>query len=65
MIGTGGVLVHSPEPQKILQVEAAPLLPKAPRYAIDKLYLISAMGLLSTVDAEAALKILKDDLLFL
>ena len=65
MIGTGGVLVHSPDPQKILQIEAAPLLPQAPCYAIDKLYLISAMGLLSTVDAEAALKILKDDLLFL
>ncbi|MCI6602644.1 MAG: methylaspartate mutase accessory protein GlmL [Clostridiales bacterium] len=65
MIGTGGVLVHSPDPQKILQVEAAPLLPQSPHYAIDKLYLISAMGLLSTVDAEAALKILKDKLLFL
>lgn len=65
IIGTGGVLVHNPEPQKILSAvlydrkKALELRPQYPRYMIDKDYILASMGLLSEIDPLLALKIMK------
>jgi uncharacterized protein (TIGR01319 family) len=61
VIGTGGALVHSPDPAAILATaraeEADPfsLRPKAPRLLVDRDYVLYACGLLATVAPEAAL----------
>lgn len=66
VIGTGGVLVHSDEPQAILKgvekTEDAPLelRPKHPRYLLDKQYVMAPMGLLAGEYPEEAITILKD-----
>lgn len=60
IIGTGGVLVHSENPEFILETKNAPLYPKEPTKYLDKEYILSAMGLLATEDREAALEIMKN-----
>ncbi len=65
VIGTGGVLVHNPNPQKILSAveytlkKGLELRPRSPRYMLDKDYILSAMGLLAEIDPLLALKIMK------
>ncbi|MDL2211958.1 glutamate mutase L [Erysipelotrichaceae bacterium OttesenSCG-928-M19] len=65
LIGTGGVLVHNEHPVAILQAakfdDEMPdsLRPMKPEYLLDKTYILSAMGLLSTRDENLALKIMK------
>ena len=65
VIGTGGVLVHNPNPQKILSAveytlkKGLELRPRSPRYILDKDYILSAMGLLAEIDPLLALKIMK------
>lgn len=65
LIGTGGVLVASEHPQAILKEGCAdPLLPlslrpKAPKYLLDKDYILSAMGLLSQEHPDVALRMMK------
>lgn len=59
IIGTGGVLIHSTDTKKILELFEAPLYPTNPIYYKDKSYILSAMGLLSTVDPTSALIIMK------
>ena len=65
VIGTGGVLVHSDDPKKILSAveykmsKGLQLRPRSPRYMLDKDYILSAMGLLAEVDPLLALKIMK------
>ena len=67
MIGIGGVIVNSPNPIAILEaVEASKdehlfAKPKHPAYRVDKRYVFSAMGLLSQVDKELALSLLKNE----
>ncbi|MDI6453381.1 methylaspartate mutase accessory protein GlmL [Peloplasma aerotolerans] len=64
-IGTGGVIISSRDPIKILQraskTESKPmeLRPGNPDYLLDKDYILSAMGLLSVDFPEIALKIMK------
>lgn len=67
IVGTGGILVNSRHPAEILQQAVVAqdnfLLPIAPRLHLDKQYILSAMGLLSTRDEHLAFEILKDNLL--
>lgn len=62
VIGTGGVLVHASDPASLLDAafadDADPqsLRPRRARLAIDREYLLYAVGLLAQVDAEAALR---------
>ncbi|MEF9984429.1 MAG: methylaspartate mutase accessory protein GlmL [Oscillospiraceae bacterium] len=68
VIGTGGSIINSPNPKDILSgVEATPkepfaLMPRKPKYILDKKYILSAMGLLSQVDPEMALHIMKKEM---
>ncbi|MCB2290259.1 glutamate mutase L [Clostridium sp. CS001] len=65
MIGTGGVLVHSHNPQDILKAGAFDaenpmyLKPRNPMYLIDKTYILSAMGLLAKDYPDKAVRIMK------
>lgn len=65
MIGTGGVLIHSDEPADILRAgchradEVTSLKPVAPRFLLDKSYILSAMGLLAEEDQDLAVRIMK------
>ena len=66
IIGTGGVIIHSQSPKKIVKPDikgmSNTLLPVDPQILIDQDYLLSAMGLLSQNYPEAALNILKKKL---
>ncbi len=61
ILGTGGALVHSPEPAAILETalagEADPfsLRPRTPRMVLDSDYILFACGLLGAVEPDAAL----------
>ena len=68
VIGTGGVLVHNDNPQKILSAveytlsKGLELRPRSPRYMLDKDYILSAMGLLAEIDPLLSLKIMKKNI---
>jgi uncharacterized protein (TIGR01319 family) len=61
VIGTGGALVHSPDPAAILSTvladaaEPFSLRPRAPRLLLDREYILYACGLLGQVEPQAAL----------
>lgn len=65
VIGTGGILVHTANPDEVLkEVEmktdnSLELRPKSAKFLIDKDYIMSAMGLLSQKYPKEALKIMK------
>ena len=65
MIGTGGVLVYSKNPQAILaegcykEEEINSLRPKHPKFVVDKSYILSAMGLLAEEDPDLAVRMMK------
>ena len=65
VIGTGGVLVNSNNPVKVLskvigrKKDYLELRPKNPTYLLDADYILAAMGLLSEIDSLLALKIMK------
>lgn len=67
VIGIGGALAHSTDPAGILRGAVATprsralgrALPRCPAYALDARYIFSAMGLLSQIEPEVALTILK------
>lgn len=69
VIGVGGVLKNSRNPAAILAGAASGpqslargrMLPQAPGYMLDKQYIFSAMGLVSMVDPELALTIMKQE----
>lgn len=68
VIGIGGVLTNSADPAAILGGAVFSLkkmnlmLPKAPRFLLDKKYIFSSMGLISIVDPELALNIMKHEI---
>lgn len=68
LIGTGGVLVHSRNPKRILQAgcyreeELELLKPLAPELLLDQNYVLSAMGLLASELPDTALAIMKKNL---
>lgn len=61
VIGTGGALVHSPDPRSILEVVQADgenpfsLRPRHPKYYLDTQYVLYACGLLSQSEPDIAL----------
>ena len=61
VIGTGGALVHSPDPAAILETALADprepfsLRPRAPQLMLDREYILFACGLLGQVEPERAL----------
>lgn len=63
VIGTGGVLVHHPQPKQILKhaciSDRIHLKPISPKFFIDTHYLFSALGLLSQKYPKEALLLLK------
>jgi uncharacterized protein (TIGR01319 family) len=65
VIGTGGVLVHSAEPQRILRgalydpAAAAVLKPQEPRLYLDRNYLLPTLGLLAGEHPREAFQLLK------
>ena len=65
VIGTGGVIIGSAEPEGmlagVLADEAQPglLKPKAPRLLVDKEYILAAMGLLGDVYPDVAVRMMK------
>lgn len=68
VVGTGGVLVHGKAPEKTLAAalydDRTPesLRPKNPRLMIDSGYALYAVGLLATVNKDAALKLAHNSL---
>lgn len=68
VLGTGGVLVNSKNPVKILskvkqdQKKYLELRPENPKYLLDADYILASMGLLSEIDPLLALKIMKKHL---
>ena len=68
LIGIGGIIINSANPQYMLEGGCrAPqnhtfMLPRSPRFMYDKKYIFSAMGLLSEVNPELALNIMKQEL---
>jgi uncharacterized protein (TIGR01319 family) len=69
VIGTGGVLVHSKDPQGILEAalfdpaEPFSLRPKEPRLMIDRGYVLYACGLLAKLEPRTALRIARNGLM--
>ncbi|WP_349763113.1 methylaspartate mutase accessory protein GlmL [Fusobacterium sp. SYSU M8D902] len=65
VIGTGGVIVHSENPSKILESgnfkedDPIHLKPVNPKFLIDKSYILSAMGLLAQEYPNIAIRIMK------
>jgi uncharacterized protein (TIGR01319 family) len=63
VIGTGGAIVGSRDPQGVLAMaladpqEPLSLRPRAPRLLLDRHYLLYACGLLSAVEPQAALEL--------
>lgn len=68
IIGIGGVLINATKPFTILEGAKAGsanpmvLKPKDPKYLLDKKYIFASMGLLSAIDAELALAIMKKEI---
>ncbi|SDE51198.1 methylaspartate mutase accessory protein GlmL [Sporomusa acidovorans] len=65
VIGTGGVIINNPEPEKILQGitfdETTPqiLKPQQPAFFIDKEYIMASMGLLGEAYPATAVRMMK------
>jgi uncharacterized protein (TIGR01319 family) len=68
VLGTGGVIVNSASPSYILagaahdSKNALYMLPHSPKYLLDKKYILSAAGLISTENKDLALKIMKEEI---
>jgi len=65
VIGTGGPLIFNPVPEKILEetlyseMDPLSLKPKAPEFYLDERYLLYAIGLMSEVEPDKALRVAK------
>lgn len=65
LIGTGGIIVNSENPFNILEASLLTrdnpnsLKPENPKFLIDKDYILSAMGLLSMIDENMTVRMLK------
>lgn len=68
LIGTGGIFVHNPYAEKVLEASLAnsknpfSLKPRSPDFYIDKDYMLYGIGLLSTVEPAIALRVGKKSL---
>jgi len=65
VIGTGGVIIHSEDPHRILASgnfnanEPVHLRPRNPRFLVDRTYILSSMGLLAQEMPDVAVRIMK------
>lgn len=65
VIGTGGVLAYNDSPGEILEgilslgEEPTVLAPRSPKLYVDHEYILAAMGLLSEVETDVAIRIMK------
>jgi len=65
VIGTGGVIVHSENPHRILasgnfnEEEPIHLKPRDPKFLVDRTYILSSMGLLAQELPDVAVRIMK------
>lgn len=65
VIGTGGILVYTEHPEEILEAcrlsmdEPQSLKPRNPNFYLDEQYVLSAMGLLATIDSDMAVRVIK------
>lgn len=65
ILGTGGVIVNSLNPDKILEAslftmeDPTSLKPRHPKVLLDKKYILSAMGLLAMIEPNMAVRMLK------
>ena len=65
VIGTGGVIINSNNPLEILKAlsftmdDPNSLKPRRPKFFVDKEYILSSMGLLSMIDEDMAVRMLK------
>lgn len=65
VLGTGGVIVNSKNPEEILKAstftmdDPESLKPRNPKYLLDKDYILSSMGLLAMADSNMAVRMLK------
>ncbi len=68
VIGTGGPVINNPTPSQVLSgvlytpQEPFSLMPKNPDYMLDKKYILSAMGLLSSINSDMSLTIMKKEM---
>lgn len=69
VLGIGGAIVNSPTPVEILKGSKYDIQrydcakPKNPKYLLDKRYIMASMGLLSSIDADLALEIMKKEII--
>jgi len=69
VIGIGGAIINSASPSYILQGavgdktdDALSTKPRQPRYMLDKKYIFASMGLLSAIEPDMALRIMKKEI---
>lgn len=66
IIGTGGIIINNKNRkiflEKIKEGEENKLVPENPSYFIDEKYILSHIGLLSTLDKDLAFKVLSENL---
>ena len=68
IVGAGGPVIGALNPGEVLKKACAnarnpfSLMPKSPKFLVDSSYIFSAMGLLSKVNPELALKVMKSNL---
>ena len=69
LIGTGGVIVHNQEPASIIagalhenQANPELLAPLYPEILLDQEYILAAAGLLSEVEPEISLRLMKNSI---
>lgn len=69
VVGIGGAIINSENPEFILSgaklkegERALFAKPKDPKYMLDKRYIFASMGLLSSVDQDMALRIMKQEI---
>ena len=62
VVGIGGVLANSLQPDKILAIEPKGLLPENPKLMLDRDYVMAAAGLLAETRPDLAAKLLANSL---
>jgi len=68
MVGIGGIIINSLNPANMLEgcrhtpKNQTYMLPRQPQYMLDKRYIFSAAGLLSSIDKDLALHIMQQEI---
>ncbi len=68
IIGIGGILVNNQHPEALLEgvrfnpAKSNSMRPKNPKFLLDKQYIFASMGLLSAIDPDLALDLMKEEI---